>query len=431
MKVLVIGSGGREHAIVWKLRQNLPSENVYCAPGNGGIGRDATIVPIAVSHIGELLRFARNEGIDLTVVGPEQPLVDGIVDEFERNGMKIFGPSKSAARLEGSKAFAKRFMEKYGIPTATFRVFSSREKEAAKKYVRSSNKSFVVKADGLAAGKGVVVCGSPGEAEEAIDALTSSEDFGVSGERIVIEECLRGEEVSVFVLTDGDRYALLPPAQDHKRASDGDTGKNTGGMGAYAPAPVLTGELATRVEQDIVLPVLGGMREEGTPYRGCLYIGIMLTQEGPKVLEFNCRFGDPEAQVVIPLIEGDFGSLLLSIAGRTFDPARLRLREASCVCVVLASGGYPGPYTTGKTILGLGKFVPDDESVIFHAGTKRVGDGYQTAGGRVLGVTAIGGEGELGTTIRRAYEAVSKISFDGMHYRTDIGKKALHPLRVA
>ena len=425
MRVLVIGSGGREHAIVWKFRQNLAKHEVFCAPGNGGIELDATIVPIPAIRIEELSQFVKKERIDLTVVGPEQPLVDGIVDRFEKDGLKIFGPSKAAARLEGSKVFAKNFMQRHGIPTARFKDFSSKEKEQAKEYARGMMAPVVVKADGLAAGKGVIVCKSADEAEAAIDALTSSKEFGQAGERIVVEECLRGEEVSVFVLTDGERHALLPPAQDHKRIFDGDLGKNTGGMGAYAPAPVLTKKLSARVEREIVVPTLRGMRDEGSGYRGCLYVGLMVTDEGPRVLEYNCRFGDPEAQVVIPLIEGEFGSLLLSIAERKFDPARLRLRKAECVCVVLASGGYPESYSSGKKISGLDDFTSERDTIIFHAGTKRSGDILETAGGRVLGVTAIGEAGDLEATIRSAYRAVSGISFDGMQYRTDIGKKAL------
>ncbi len=425
MNVLVIGSGGREHALVWKLRQSPRVTSLYCAPGNAGIGQIGTLVPIKTADTKSLLKFADEKNIDLTVVGPEQPLAEGIVDAFESRGHKIFGPSKAAAQLEGSKVFSKDFMIRNHIPTASYRSFSAQEDREARKFIDTLEFPVVVKADGLAAGKGVLICENRQEADRALEAVIQNREFGSAGDRLVVEEYLSGEEASVFILTDGDRYAVLAPAQDHKRILDGDKGKNTGGMGAYAPAPIITESLLQKVEQEAVQPTLEGMKREGAPYRGCLYIGLMITADGPKVLEYNCRFGDPETQVVVPLIEGDLAEIFHSIAERRLDPATVSVHPASAVCVVVASLGYPDNYETGKEILGLEHMRAEDGVVVFHAGTKMENGKIVTAGGRVLGVTAIGFNDELEQTIRSAYRAVEKITFDGAYYRSDIGQKAL------
>jgi len=425
VNILVIGSGGREHALVWKLRQSPEAKNIYCAPGNAGIEQLATIVPIKMADTKGLLKFAKEKKIDLTVVGSEQPLVEGLVDIFEKHGFKIFGPSKSAAQLEGSKVFSKDFMARHNIPTAKYKTFTSAEFEKAKKYISTIEPPIVVKADGLASGKGVLICKSRQEAEIALDEIILKRAFGTAGDHVVIEEFLSGEEASIFVLTDSERFTILASAQDHKRILDGDLGKNTGGMGAYAPAPVVTDRILQQVIKEVILPTLGGMKNEGNPYRGCLYIGLMMTADGPKVLEYNCRFGDPETQVVVPLIDGDLAEIFLSIAEHRFDPEKARVHPATAVCVVMASHGYPDTYETGKKILGLENIKMEDGAVVFHAGTKKDGDSIVTAGGRVLGVTAIGFKDELEQTIRNAYKSIEKITFDGAYYRSDIGKKAL------
>ncbi|MCX7983893.1 MAG: phosphoribosylamine--glycine ligase [Bacteroidetes bacterium] len=425
MNILVIGSGGREHALVWKLKQSPHCTKLFCAPGNGGIAELAELVPIPSHDVQGLLQYAKNQSIDLTIVGPEQPLVLGIVDAFRAEGLKVFGPTKAAAQLEGSKVFAKQFMERHGIPTARFRSFTRTEKDDAIAFVKTLQPPVVVKADGLAAGKGVLVCETIADAVGAIEEIFVKDTFGKAGSALVIEEYLHGEEASVFVLTDGNQYALLSPAQDHKRILDNDLGKNTGGMGAYAPTPLVTEEVLQRVVNDIIKPTLNGMKEEGTPYTGCLYVGLMITDQGPKVLEYNCRFGDPETQVVVPLIDGDFVTICTSIAEGNFNQAQVKLHNACAVCVVMASHGYPDHYETGKKISGLTSIIAEDGVIVFHAGTRREGKDLVTAGGRVLSVTALGLHNELEQTIRRAYEAVQKISFDGAYYRSDIGKKAL------
>ncbi len=424
MNILVIGSGGREHALVWKLRQSPFVTNLYCAPGNAGIAAQATIVPIAANDIGALLKFAIDEKIDLTVVGPEQPLTEGITDRFEAERLKVFGPSKAAARIEGSKIFAKNFMKQYSIPTADFRTFTAAERYDAERYLSEVPTPIVIKADGLAAGKGVTVCESRDRAIEVLDALMERKTFGESGSSVVIEECLAGEEASILVLTDGRNYRILPAAQDHKSILDNDMGKNTGGMGAYAPAPVVTPEILSTVEETIVRPTLEGMRREGHPFRGCLYVGLMMTQTGPKVIEYNCRFGDPETQVVLPLVENDLAVLFGEVAAGALE-SPLALADRTAVCVVIASGGYPDDYETGKPITGLERLSNDQNVVVFHAGTKAVKDGIVTSGGRVLGVTALGAGDDLEGAIGNAYRAVGEITFDGAYYRSDIGKKGL------
>ena len=430
MNILVIGSGGREHALVWKLRQSPQVKTVFCAPGNAGIEHLATCVPLKPTDIKGLLKFAKEEKIDLTVVGSEQPLVEGIVDTFEERGFKIFGPSKAAAQLEGSKVFSKNFMLRHHIPTAKYRSFAATAIDEAKKYINTIEPPMVVKADGLAAGKGVLICKSRQEAALALDDIVLNKAFGSAGNQIVIEEFLNGEEASLFVLTDGEEFAILSSAQDHKRILDGDLGKNTGGMGAYAPAPIVTNELLQCVIHEVIHPTLNGMKQEGMPYRGCLYIGLMITPDGPKVLEYNCRFGDPETQVVVPLIDGDLAEIFLAIAERRLDSSKVKLHSATAVCVVMASHGYPDEYQTGKQIFGLENIKAEDGVVVFHAGTKKEGNAIVTSGGRVLGVTAIGFNNELEQTIQNAYRAVEKITFDGAYYRSDIGKKALKHLHT-
>ena len=425
MNILVIGSGGREHALVWKLRQSPQVKTVYCAPGNAGIELLATCVPLKATDVKGLLKFSKEKNIDLTVVGSEQPLVDGIVDAFEERGYAIFGPSKAAAQLEGSKVFSKNFMSRYNIPTARYMSFAAAEIKEAKNYINSIEPPMVVKADGLAAGKGVLICKSRQEAALALDDIVFHKAFGSAGNQIVIEEFLNGEEASVFVLTDGEEFAILASAQDHKQILDGDLGKNTGGMGAYAPAPIVTNELLQCVVREVIHPTLDGMRQEGIPYRGCLYIGLMITPDGLNVLEYNCRFGDPETQVVVPLIDGDLAEIFLSIAKHRLDSTKVRLHSAAAVCVVMASRGYPDAYQTGKQIFGLENIKAEDGVVVFHAGTRKEGNVIVTSGGRVLGVTALGFNNELDQTIRNAYHAVEKITFDGAYYRSDIGKKAM------
>ena len=430
MNILVIGSGGREHALVWKLRQSPQVKTIFCAPGNAGIESLATCVPLRSTDIKGLLKFAKEEKIDLVVVGSEQPLVDGIVDTFEERGLNIFGPSKAAAQLEGSKVFSKDFMSRHHIPSATYRSFDATAVDNARNYINSMNTPVVVKADGLAAGKGVLICNSHQEASLALDDIVVNKAFGSAGNKIVVEEFLNGEEASLFILTDSEHFAVLASAQDHKRILDGDLGKNTGGMGAYAPAPILTEELLQRIITEVVHPTLDGMKREGMPYRGCLYIGLMMTHNGPKVLEYNCRFGDPETQVVVPLIDGDLAEIFLAIAQRRLDTSKVKLHDATAVCVVMASHGYPDEYQTGKQIFGLEHIKAEDGVVVFHAGTKMEGNAIVTSGGRVLGVTAIGFHNELEQTIQNAYRAVEKITFDGAYYRSDIGKKALKHLHI-
>jgi phosphoribosylamine--glycine ligase len=424
MKILVIGSGGREHALVWKLRQSPHVTQLFCAPGNAGIAAHATLVSIAANDIGGLLKFAIDEQIDLTVVGPEQPLTEGIVDRFEAEGRRILGPTMAAARIEGSKIFAKNFMQAHGIPTAAFRTFTAAERFDAERYLNEVPTPIVIKADGLAAGKGVTVCESKDRAIEVLDALMERKTFGESGSSIVIEECLEGEEASVLVLTDGRNFVALPAAQDHKRILDDDMGKNTGGMGAYAPAPVVTDALLETVSRTIITPTLDGMARGSHPFRGCLYVGLMITPTGPKVIEFNCRFGDPETQVVLPLLENDLALLFREIADGRLESA-LEVADRTAVCVVMASGGYPDEYETGKPVTGLDRVAKLEDVVVFHAGTKNAKEGIVTSGGRVLGVTATAGGADLEGAIDRAYRAVGEITFDGAYYRSDIGKKGL------
>lgn len=420
MKILVIGSGGREHALVWKIRQSPFVTKIYCAPGNAGIANVAEIVPIDVNEIDQLSQFAVTNQIDLTVVGPEQPLSRGIVDEFERNNLKIFGPRKSAAILESSKAFAKEFMSRKNIPTANFKIFTKENKFDAERYINDIPVPIVIKVDGLAAGKGVEICETKDQALNVLDEIFIKNKFGNAGDRVIIEDYLIGEELSLLTITDGENYVIFPPARDYKRIFDGDQGKNTGGMGAYAPVPFVDGELLYQIEQTIIRPTILGMKQEGKPFVGCLYFGLMLTETGPYVVEYNCRFGDPETQVVLPLIGNDLIEIMTAAIENKLNNIKLILKDAAAICVVLSSRGYPDSYEMGKEILGFDKIT--DDVMVFHAGTKLQEDKVITAGGRVLSVTGFGPKAEFKKTISRVYRAVEQITFDGAYYRSDIGK---------
>jgi phosphoribosylamine--glycine ligase len=423
MKVLVVGGGGREHALAWKFATERIVDEVFCAPGNPGTASVARNVNVAVTDLDALTALVERERIDLTVVGPELPLDRGIADLFASRGLRIFGPSRRAAQLECSKVFAKTFMARHGIPTARYRVCD--DPRDAHTIVASGELGFpiVVKADGLAAGKGVVVAPDQAAADDAIRAAMDDRQFGEAGARVVLEECLVGPEVSFFALCDGTRASALISAQDHKRVFDDDDGPNTGGMGAFAPSPLVDGAMQERIMRDIVEPVVAGLSAEGSPYRGFLYAGLMLTCDGPKVIEFNVRFGDPEAQVVIPMIDGDLAPHLAAAADGALDTGRIAFRSAPHVGVVLASRGYPASSESGVPIDGLDAAAGEDDVLVFHAGTSTRDSQIVTAGGRVL--TVVGRGQEYARAIARAYAGVSKISFSGMHYRRDIGQKAL------
>ncbi len=421
-KVLVIGQGGREHALVWKLAQSPQIEKIYAAPGNPGIAELAQCIDIAADDIDKLLGFANSKGIHLTVVGPEVPLMAGIVDRFQEAGLKIFGPSAAAARLEGSKVFTKELMKKYGIPTARFDVFQ--DIDQARSCVRTytdQGKAVVIKADGLAAGKGVVVAQDWEEADQALDSIMVQQSLGEAGDKVVIEECLYGEEVSVFFISDGNDFIFLISAQDHKQVFDNDQGPNTGGMGAYVNPPIYTLELHQEVEESIIRPVLKAMAAEGFPFQGVLYAGLMITAEGPKVLEFNARFGDPETQVVMPMIKSDILPLLEAAADKGLARYQVNIATGTCICVVLASAGYPGNYEKGKLITGLDKL--NQETIVFHSGTAKKDGQLITNGGRVLALTVRGNTME--EAIDQVYRELEKIHFEGMHYRADIGSKSI------
>ena len=429
MNVLVIGSGAREHALVRTLEADVTVDRIVCAPGNAGIAAGAaTCVPVDVSDPAALLALAARQGADLTVVGPELPLARGAADVFAEAGRLLFGPARAAAALESSKAFAKAFMARHGIPTARFEVCT--DERQALEAVRGDRFGFpvVVKADGLAAGKGVTVAAERDAAEAAVRDAMVARRFGDAGATVVIEECLQGPEVSWFVVADGRRCLTLPAAQDHKRAFDGDAGPNTGGMGAFGPSPLVDRDLEARVMRTIVAPVLEGMRAEGREYRGVLYAGLMLTRDGPRVIEFNVRFGDPEAQVVLPMVESGLAPVLLGAARGDLSAAGWRVTPDPHVGVVMASAGYPGPYATGRPIRGLDDAAAVPGVHIAHAGTAIEDGGIVTSGGRVLTVVARGQSYEQ--AIARAYEAVGRISFEGVHVRTDIGRKALAPDRA-
>jgi len=423
MKILVIGNGGREHAIVWKLKQSPLVTAVYCAPGNAGTGLDAINVDIKATDIPRLLKFAQSEKIDLTVVGPEVPLVAGIVDEFLKADLKIFGPTKKAAELEGSKTFAKELMKRANVPTAEFRVFTNAAEAISYVDEKENTERFVVKADGLAAGKGVVVCSSKEETRDAIRRMLLKKEFGEASTRIVIEERLEGEEVSLLAFVDGKTIIPLEAAQDHKAAFDGDTGPNTGGMGAYSPTPIITPELIDLVVEKVLVPTVHQLKKDGRPFRGCLYAGLMLTNQGPKVLEFNVRMGDPETQAVLMRLKTDLAQLLLATAEGNLDSIEaVEWDPRPSVCVVMASAGYPGDYEKGKPLRGLDEAAEVPNAKVFHAGTLKVGDQIVNDGGRVLGVTALGEN--LAEAKLHAYQAVKCIRWDGAWCRKDISDKA-------
>jgi len=425
MKVLVLGSGGREHAIVWKLRQSPRIKKLYCAPGNGGIAADSEVVSADLKSIDSLVQLATRLSPDLTVVGPELPLTLGVVDEFQRRGWPIFGPTRDAARLESSKSFAKQFMQRHNIPTAKYAVCS--RKDELPEALGLFHAPIVVKADGLAAGKGVVIAQSKDEAQRVAEEMLAGKMLGDAGSRVVLEECLVGEELSFLVMSDGERVVPLVAAQDHKRVFDNDQGPNTGGMGAYSTDQIIDPQMRDWLVAHIARPVIAGMRAEGAEYKGILYCGIMMTARGPMVLEFNCRFGDPETQPVMMRMESDLlEAMEASIAGRVSD-GDFRWSPEPAVCVVMASGGYPGAFEAGKPITGIEEADRMYGVKLFHAGTSRRDGNYYTSGGRVLGVTARGKD--LPDAVERAYDAVMKVRFDGMHYRKDIAARGLKHLR--
>ena len=429
MKVLVIGSGAREHAITWKLAQSPLRPELYIAPGNPGTALLGTNVPIAATSFDKMIAFAQTHQIDLTVVGPEQPLVEGIVDRFQEAGLDIFGPTAAAAEIEGSKAFAKAFMERHHIPSAKHRTFTVEEYADASAYLESHGVPVVLKASGLAAGKGVLICETMEEARTGLDALMKEGRFGDAGESVVVESFMEGEEASVFALTDGEQYVLLAAAQDHKRVGDGDTGPNTGGMGAYAPAPIMTPALIEEVKTSIIQPTLAGMAAEGRTYKGILYVGLMITAAGPQVVEYNCRLGDPETQVVLPLLQEDLLAILLNLVhGKPVRQDNISAKGAAS-CVVVASEGYPGSYPKGRPISGLNETENLQDVMVFHAGTRESESGeIETAGGRVLGVTALAES--LAGALDKTYQVVKGIHFEGMQYRSDIGQKGLARQRL-
>jgi phosphoribosylamine--glycine ligase len=426
MKVLVLGSGGREHALVWKLRRSPRIKKLYCAPGNGGIAQDAECVAADLKSLDSLVQLANRLNPDVTVVGPEMPLTLGVVDEFERRGLPIFGPTRAAAQLEASKSFAKEFMQRYHIPTAKYSVCSS--KTEVQEALKLFHAPIVVKADGLAAGKGVVIAQNKDEALRTAEEMLSGKMLGEAGTRVVLEECLQGEELSFLLMSDGERVAPLVAAQDHKRVFDNDQGPNTGGMGAYSTDKIVDTQMRDWLVTHIARPVIEGMRAEGAPYKGVLYCGIMMTARGPMVLEFNCRFGDPETQPIMMRMESDLlEAIEASIQGRVSD-GDFRWSPDPAVCVVMASGGYPGVFEAGKLISGIEEADRIQGVKVFHAGTNKRDGLYYTSGGRVLGVTARG-KG-LPDAVERAYDAVMKIRFDGMHYRKDIAARGLKHLRA-
>jgi phosphoribosylamine--glycine ligase len=421
MKILVIGSGGREHALAWKLRQSPRVSKVYCAPGNGGIADEAECLPADVKSVESLVALANQVRPDLTVVGPELTLALGVVDEFTRRGWRIFGPTKAAAQLESSKSFAKEFLQRHRIPTAHYAICNSMDE--VREALHHFHTPLVVKADGLAAGKGVAICKGKEEAASLAAEMLSGKMLGEAGTRVVLEECLQGDELSFLVLSDGERVAPLVAAQDHKRVDDGDTGPNTGGMGAYSTPTILDDQMRNWLVQHIARPVVEGMKAEGMEYKGILYCGLMMTARGPMVLEFNCRFGDPETQPILMRMESDLVEALeASIEGRVSEGDFKWSADAS-VCVVMASGGYPSAFEVGKRIMGIEDADKVEGVKVFHAGTTKRDGAYYTAGGRVLGVTARAGD--LKTAVERAYRAVGKIGFEGVHFRKDIAARAV------
>ena len=423
MRVLVIGSGGREHALALKISKSSLLDKLFIMPGNPGTGQVGENIKTDSSNKTEVLQFCKDEKIDLIVIGPEQPLVEGLSDYLRDKGFKVFGPSRKAAQIEAHKSFAKKLMKKYNIPTSDFVEFNSDQYENAVSFLKKSKYPCVIKADGLAAGKGVLICNNYNEAEKALKEIFIDKIFGSSGEKIVIEEFMKGEEASILAITDGADFICLPSSQDHKRIGDNDTGKNTGGMGAYSPAPVITNELLTEIENKIIKPTLAGMKNEDSFFSGCLYAGLMITNDGPKVVEFNCRFGDPETQVVLPLLKGDFLKLIYSSAIGKLDKKAVHYEDGCAVCIVAASKGYPDSYEKGFEITGLD--INDNKIIVYHAGTSEADEKVVTNGGRVLGVTAVLNKNDLRNARDKAYDAIKQIHFEGMYYRNDIANKAL------
>ena len=423
MNFLVIGQGGREHALVWKLKQSKRVNKVYCAPGNGGTAQLAENVPLAETDVDELVRFAKEKGIDYTLVGPENPLLAGIVDAFRAEGLAIFGPSQKAALIEGSKSFAKELMKAYNIPTGKYEVFT--ELEEALAYLDRQEAPIVVKADGLAAGKGVTVAHTIEEAKAAVQAMMAEKRFGEAGSKVVIEEYLKGEELSLMAFVAGDVVVPMIPAQDHKPVFDGDQGPNTGGMGAYAPVTHFEPHLIDQAVEKILKPAAKALVKEGRPFQGVLYGGLMMTAEGPKVIEFNARFGDPETQVVLPLLKTDLVDIVEAVCHNRLDELTITWHQQAAITVVAASQGYPGPYETGKPITGLEEWQHQEDIIFFQAGTKLEEGNLVTSGGRVFSVTAVADTLDLARD--KAYNVLNSVSFEGMHYRTDIGHKALRP----
>ena len=421
MKVLLVGSGGREHALAWKLSQSPLVDRLFIAPGNPGTAMHGENVAIPAEDIEGLKAFALREKIDFTVIGPELPLTLGITDAFNAAGLKVFGPTRAAAELEGSKAFSKELMVRYKVPTAFYKRFD--ESGPAKSYIETHEPPFVVKADGLAAGKGVIICQTAQEAIEAVDLIMTEKAFGSAGKRIIIEEFLTGEEASFLAITDGTTVEPLAPAQDHKAIFDNDMGPNTGGMGAYSPAPVVTPALQKKIMETVMVPVVNAMKADGRLYKGVLYAGLMMTKNGPRVLEFNCRFGDPETQPILMRMESDIVPILVAASEGTLHEVKIKWKQEAAVCVVMAAKGYPGNYLKGSEINGLEEAAKLNDTMVFHAGTAVKDGKVVTAGGRVLGVTALGPT--IKDAIENAYRAVGKISWEGAQYRRDIGKKAL------
>ncbi len=420
MNILVVGSGGREHSILRKLRESKSVEKLYCLPGNAGTGEIAENVDLPQSDIDSLINFVKDEHIDLTIIGPEQPLIDGYADCFIQEGLNVFGPESKAALIEGSKAFSKDLMQKYNIPTAKYENFT--DHEAAKDYLSKQSIPIVIKASGLAAGKGAVVCLSEEEALSTLKSMMVDKEFGEAGEEVVIEEFLTGEEASIFAVSDGHYYKILPSAQDHKAIFDGDKGPNTGGMGSYSPAPIVDDKLLKEIEEKIIHPSFEAMKKENRTYKGVLFIGLMITKEGPKVIEYNCRFGDPETQVILPKFDGDLAELLMDAAKSEFTENEiLPISSDHYLCLVLASGGYPGSYPKGYTINGLDKI--EEGSFVIHAGTKRENDNIVTSGGRVLGIVSQGDT--LKEAKYRSYKTAEIIDFTDKYYRYDIGDKGI------
>ncbi len=421
MNILVIGGGGREHTLCWKLAQSPQVEKIYCAPGNAGTAGVAENLPVKADDLDGLLAAAKEKSVDLTVVGPEAPLVAGIVDLFQSAGLAVFGPVAAAAHLEGSKAFAKEIMAKSGVPTGQAEIFSDYQQALAN--LRQRGGPIVIKADGLAAGKGVYVCKTLEEAEQALKLMMVDGIYGDAGKTVLLEEMLEGEECSILALVDGKDYLLLPSSQDHKRIGEGDTGPNTGGMGAYSPAPVVTPEMEEKIAREILAPTVRTLAESGSPYKGILYLGLMVTAQGPKVVEYNVRLGDPETQAVLPRVASDLVPLFLACCAGKLAGMKIEVKNESAVCIVAAAEGYPGSYQKGQVISGLEGIKEEANTVVFHAGTAQRGGELVTAGGRVLGLTALGAG--IKETQKMAYEALQQVNFDGMYYRKDIGYRAI------